>query len=262
MFTPSEIASNYVGIVRGKVSRRLWKTFVLAVLAGAFIALGGALATVASAGFEGTQASLLKGAVFPLGLILVVVCGAELFTGNCLFLAPMLSKEVKTRRALLNLGVVYCGNLTGAVLIALLVVYGHAFGTQTAAACVNTAAAKCNLNFADGLLRGILCNILVCLAVWASMASRNVGGKILAVYLPVFAFVVCGFEHSVANMYYLSSGLLASAEYAIAATGLGLGNALVFGLLSSTLGNIVGGGLIALAYWAVFFQKSEKKGKE
>lgn len=257
MNTPAEIAANYIGIAKSKTQQKWWKTFLLAVLAGAFIALGGVVSTVAASGFSGIQASLIKGAVFPLGLILVVICGAELFTGNCLLIAPALQKEIKIGKMLKNLLIVYCGNLVGGVLIAMLTVYSHAFGTATAEVCVSAAEIKSTMSFSDCLLRGILCNILVCLAVWGAMASKNAAGKILFVYLPVFAFVVCGFEHSVANMYYLTAGLTAASEYAITASGLTLGNALLYNLLPSTIGNIVGGGMVAVSYWAVYFHKEK-----
>lgn len=247
MFKPNEIAENYITVAKNKTSAKWYKTLVSAVLAGAFIALGAALATIASADFLGSQAALIKGAVFPLGLILVVVCGAELFTGNCLLIAPTVGKSIRVRDLFKNWGIVYGGNLIGGVLIALLVVYSHVMNDGAAAAAVAAAANKCNMNFGDAILRGILCNVLVCLAVWAAMASKSAGGKIFAVYLPVLAFVVCGFEHSVANMYYLTAGMLTGAEYGIAASGLNLGNALLYCLLPSTIGNIIGGCLIALA---------------
>lgn len=250
------VATDYIEIAKVKTSAPWHRTLILAVMAGAFIALGGAVATIASAGLSGAQAALVKGAVFPLGLMLVVVCGAELFTGNCLFALPLLNRDIKLGRALKNLGIVYSGNLVGSVLIATLVVFGHAMGDGAAAACVATAVAKCSLGFGDVFLRGILCNMLVCLAVWSSVAAKNVGGKLLAVYMPVFAFVVCGFEHSVANMYYLSAGLMAQAELGLAVTAT-LGDGLLYCLLPSTLGNIVGGALIGVAFWAV--NRSGKK---
>ncbi len=255
MLKPNEISQNYISIAKSKTGEKWYKTLILAVLAGAFIALGGALATTVSADFSGSTAALIKGAVFPLGLILVVICGAELFTGNCLLIAPTVGKHIRLRDMLKNLGIVYAGNLIGGVLIAVLVVYSHAMSGTVAAAAAGTAAAKCNMGFGDALLRGILCNILVCLAVWAAMASKSVGGKILAVYLPVFAFVACGFEHSVANMYYLSAGLMAGAEYGLTLGGLNFGNALLYCLLPSTIGNIIGGFAVALAYQFVYGKK-------
>ncbi len=247
----SGTAENYIIAAKNKTSARWYKTLVLAVLAGAFIAFGAALSTAAASGRSGMDAALVKGAVFPVGLILVVVCGAELFTGNNLLLLPALNRDIKPSAMFKNWGIVYGGNLIGGVLIAVLVVFGGVMGDADGSivqACIATAANKCNMDFGSILLRGILCNMLVCLAVWASTACKNHGEKILAVYLPVFAFVVLGFEHSVANMYYLSAGLITGARFSITVAGLNIGYALL-NLLAATLGNMIGGCLIATAYW-------------
>ena len=247
----SGTAENYIIAAKNKTSARWYKTLVLAVLAGAFIAFGAALSTAAASGRSGMDAALVKGAVFPVGLILVVVCGAELFTGNNLLLLPALNRDIKPSAMFKNWGIVYGGNLIGGVLIAVLVVFGGVMGDADGSivqACIATAANKCNMDFGSILLRGILCNMLVCLAVWASTACKNHGEKILAVYLPVFAFVVLGFEHSIANMYYLSAGLITGARFGITVAGLNIGYALL-NLLAATLGNMIGGCLIATAYW-------------
>ncbi|MDE7395953.1 MAG: formate/nitrite transporter family protein [Clostridiales bacterium] len=263
MFTPSEIAHNYIEVAKKKTSLKWYKILILGILAGAFIAFGAAVATATSAGLTGSRASLVKGAVFPVGLILVVICGAELFTGNCLLVSPAIGKDVKVRSVLKNWSIVYAGNFIGGVLIALLVVFSHIQKGAVAEACANTAAAKCNLSFFESFLRGILCNMLVCLAVWGAMASKSTAGKILALYAPIFAFVACGFEHSVANMYYLSAGLLTKATVdSITAAGLTVGRALLFSLLPSTLGNIIGGGLIGCAYHAVYRSKNKPNTKQ
>ena len=256
MKSPVEIAHSYIQIAQGKATQKWYKTLILAVLAGAFIAFGAAVAT--SAGAYATNAPLVKGLVFPVGLILVVLCGAELFTGNCLLISPTIGKDIKVGGLFKNWGIVYAGNFIGGLLIALLVVYSHVQNQTVAEACVAAAAAKSNMGFGDALLRGILCNMLVCLAVWAAMASDTAAGKILAVYLPVLCFVVCGFEHSVANMYYLSAGLMASLEYGITAAGLNVGNALLYCLLPTTIGNVIGGCLIGVAYHAVYRTKMPK----
>lgn len=256
MNQPLEIANNYIGVAKGKTSNAWYKILVLAVLAGAFIALGGALATVAGATAGGTTDTLVKGAVFPLGLMLVVVCGSELFTGNCLLVAPLLNRDIKVKGMLKNWGIVYIGNFIGAILIALLVVYSNTYNAQTQASAIAVVAAKSELNFGVAMLKGILCNMLVCLAVWAAMASKNAAGKILAVYLPVFAFVVCGFEHSVANMYYIMSAVMLDGG------AFNFGYALLNGLLAPTIGNIIGGALIAVAYWAVYFRSKTPEQKD
>lgn len=253
MNTPKEIAYNYADIAKAKVSQKWYQSLILAILAGMFIAFGGAASTAASTAVSGGLGTLAKGLIFPVGLILVVICGAELFTGNCLLIAPIVSREIKPSSTLKHWGIVYLGNLIGGVLIGLLVAYSHAIDSSVLA---NIALTKCNLTFLDAFLRGILCNMLVCLAVWCAMASKSVSGKIIALYMPIVAFVVCGFEHSVANMYFLSSGLFACTIQSSVAEGLNVGNALLNCLLPSTLGNILGGFFIALAYHLVYRKKS------
>lgn len=252
MNQPLDIANNYLSVAAGKTTNAWYKLLFLAVLAGAFIALGGAVATVAGANAQ-ANAILIKGAVFPLGLILVVICGAELFTGNCLLVAPLLNRNIKVKGLLKNWGIAYLGNFVGAILIAILVVYSKTYSGSTATAAVALVAAKSELNFGVALLKGILCNMLVCLAVWAAIVSKSVVGKMLAVYLPVFAFVVCGFEHSVANMFYIMAAAMVDGG------GFNFGYALLNGLLAPTIGNIIGGSLIAVAFWAVYFRRKENQ---
>ncbi len=251
MFSPSEIAENYINIAKTKTSQKWYKALVLAVLAGAFIAFGAAVSTAAASGFTGGAAAAIKGAVFPVGLILVVLCGAELFTGNCLLVSPAVERKIKVGGMLKNWGIVYLGNLIGGVLIAVLVTTSGALRGAVGDAAIATAVAKSTMNFGEAVLRGILCNMLVCLAVFSAMSSKSAAGKILAVYLPVFAFVACGFEHSVANMYYLTAGLIQNALTGGAAS-LTLGNSLLYCLLPSTIGNIIGGAFIALCFFTAF----------
>ncbi|MDE7107998.1 MAG: formate/nitrite transporter family protein, partial [Clostridiales bacterium] len=161
MYQPAEIANNYIAAANGKVNNAWYKLLLLAVLAGAFIALGCAGATVAGANAQ-SNGIIIKGAVFPLGLMLVVICGAELFTGNCLLVAPLLNKNIKFKGLLKNWGIAYLGNFIGAVLIAVLVVYSKTYSGNTAVAAVSLVAAKIELNFGVALLKGILCNMLVC----------------------------------------------------------------------------------------------------
>ncbi|MDE6293978.1 MAG: formate/nitrite transporter family protein, partial [Clostridiales bacterium] len=244
MNQPIDIANNYITVANGKTTNAWYKLLLLGVLAGAFIALGGAVATVAGAS-AADNAILIKGAVFPLGLILVVICGAELFTGNCLLVAPLLNRDIKVKGMLKNWGLAYLGNFIGAILIAVLVVYSKTYNGNIGVAAVSLVAAKSELNFGIALLKGILCNMLVCLAVWMAMASKNAAGKILAVYLPVFAFVVCGFEHSIANMFYIMSAVMVDGG------AFNFGYAVLNGLLAPTIGNIIGGSLIDVSFWAL-----------
>lgn len=259
MNNPRQISQNYVAIAKTKTTMAWYKLIMLAILAGIFIAFGAVVSTFASASAEGGMAVLLKGAVFPVGLILVVVCGAELFTGNCLLISPAVSRDIKISGLFKNWGLVYLGNLIGSIIIAVLVIYSHVFSEDLAVQCIMTGVNKIKLTFGEVFIRGILCNMLVCLAVWASMASNNIVGKIAAVYLPIFTFVVAGFEHSVANMYYLSAALLAVKEYNLHLGMLTLGKAIINSLLPSTLGNMIGGFAIAMAYHLVY--KTTDKGQ-
>ena len=250
MFTQAETYQNYITIAQSKTAAKWYKTLILAVFAGAFIAFGAVASNAASATFSGSAASIAKAAVFPIGLTLVVLFGAELFTGNCLLLAPAIGKDIKVRHLFKNWGIVYAGNLLGSVLIALIVVYGKVQTGAVKEACIAVASNKCNLNFGIALLKAIPCNILVCLAVWFALSSKTATGKIISLYLPIFAFVVCGFEHSVANMYYLTAGLLSGSS-----EGLNVGNAILNCLIPSTLGNIIGGALIAITIHFLYRQK-------
>lgn len=257
MYTPKEIAENYITIAKTKTSLVWYRNLILAVLAGIFIAIAGVLATIAGSAYSDMQSTLIKASVFPIGLVLVTLAGSELFTGNCLLVAPLLQGEIKVTKTLKNLGITYAGNLVGSILIALIAVYSGALD-QVAASVVSAAVTKCNFGFGKSFLLAIPCNILVCLAVWISMSSKSAAGKILAVYMPIFAFVVCGFEHSVANMYYFSAALFSASKHGI--TGYNVGTAIVNNLIPVTLGNVVGGVVfVAIPYWLVYLKKSKKE---
>lgn len=249
-YKPAQIARHVETAGKAKAELALLPLMVLAVLAGFYIALGAALYTLVGTGsplgFGPTR--LLGGAAFSLGLVLVVVGGAELFTGNNLVVMARVERHISTAALLRNWGVSLLGNAGGALLAVVLV---HAAGTLAIGGMEATAAdiarAKLALDPVEAFARGILCNALVCLAVWLSFAARHVTGKILAILFPITAFVALGFEHSVANFYLIPVGLLAGAEGT-------LGD--VFGnLVPVTLGNIVGGaGGVALVYWAVYLR--------
>jgi formate transporter len=249
-------------------------TIVLAVLAGAFIALGAIFATTVSAGAAGHLpfgvTRLLAGLVFSLGLILVVVGGAELFTGNNLIIMAWASRRVSTGQLLRNWALVYAGNLVGAVSTAALVFASgqYQFGQgAVGSAALDIANAKVHLGFLEGVTLGILCNGLVCLAVWLSYGARSTTDKISAIVPPIAAFVAAGFEHSVANMYFLPIALMIRAGApdsfwrAIGKTpddypDLTWSNAILSNLVPVTLGNIIGGVLLVGAvYWFVFLRK-------
>ena len=268
--TPAEVATKAVGVGVKKAGLDFWTMFVLALFGGAFIAIGAVLATtVGSNGPEfpyGLNA-LLKGLIFTVGLILVIVAGAELFTGNNLMLIAVLNKKITLVKMLRNWGVVYIGNLIGSVIVALIMVMskqytfaGGAIG-KTALTIANT---KSGLEFWSALGLGIMCNILVCLAVWMTFSARTTAGKILAIIPPISAFVAAGFEHSVANMYFIPVGLFIKAfnpEFAAQAgefANLSWANFFVKNLLPVTIGNIIGGAIfIGAAYWFIYLRKQK-----
>lgn len=260
------------GITKSKLS--MVQLIVLGMLAGAFIALGAITAAAASHSIVNVGvAKLVGGSVFPVGLILVIICGAELFTGNVLLTVPATDKKIKISAMLRNWVIVYFANLVGAVIIAFLV---YSAGTlnlsagKLGGAAIKVASAKESLPFFTAFCSGILCNMLVCLAVWGASAAKDVFGKILIIWFPIMAFVTCGFEHSVANMYYLSVGLFAkgNASY-VQASGLAQKkldllsvSGAIHNLIPVTLGNIVGGVFfVGLAYYVVYKHVPNKAAK-
>jgi len=259
MFSPAEVAKNYIGIGKGKATNGFGKLLVLAILAGAFIALAGVGATTAAVSVQSASVGKFLGAcIFPVGLAMVLLAGSELFTGNNLIIIPVLTGDVKLGQMLRNWVIVYIGNMIGGILVAALVVYGHTaslFSNGLAQAMVSAAAGKVTLGFGDAFIRGICCNFLVCIAVWISFAAKDVVGKFWGLYMPIMLFVLCGFEHCVANMYYIPAGLFAKGVYGIESDALTWGAFFVKNLIPVTLGNIVGGaGLVGLPYWFVYLR--------
>jgi formate/nitrite transporter len=215
---------------------------------------------------------LAGGLSFCLGLILVIVGGAELFTGNALIVMAAASGKVSLGRLLRNWALVYAGNFAGALATAAVVLASgqHAFGGGAVGAnALRIAAAKCGLGFGQAVALGVLCNVLVCLAVWLTLGARSVADKILAIVFPIAAFVALGFEHSIANMYFipLGLGIKAWADPSFwSAAGLSPGDVpkltleafLVANLIPVTLGNIVGGaGMVGLVYWFVYLRPAK-----
>lgn len=268
--TPVETAQKIKAIGIKHTSYDFLTTFSMAILGGAFIALGAIFATAVSTNPElsfGVNA-LLKGAAFSLGLILVVVAGAELFTGNSLLIIPLLSREAKFSAVLRNWGIVYLGNFVGALAMALVMIITRQYefaGGELGKAMLTAANHKASLGFMQAIALGIMCNMLVCLAVWMSTTARTTAGKILAIVPPISAFVACGFEHSVANMYYVPVALLlksinpAFISQAGTYANLGWGNFFLNNLLPVTIGNLVGGTIfVGAIYWFIYLRRQEK----
>jgi formate transporter FocA len=275
---PREIAAKAADVGARKAGTDAVRTLTLAILAGAFIALGAAFATTAVAGSAGQVpfgiARVIMGLVFSLGLVLVIVAGAELFTGNNLIVMAWAERRISLRRLLRNWALVYAGNALGAVATVVIIFLGRQYEFGDGAVGVSAlgiAQAKCSLGFVQAVALGALCNALVCLAVWLSYAARSVTDKVMAVVFPISAFVALGFEHSVANMYFLPIGVLlrdhASTEF-WSETGLSAADfpnvtwsdAIVDNLLPVTLGNVIGGAvMVGLVYWAIYLRRSDAR---
>lgn len=259
MNSPKEIAAAYCAAGEAKVKMPAFRILILAVFAGMFIALAGVGAGIASVSISVPSVAKLTGALlFPAGLSMVIVAGSELFTGNNLLIVPLLSGRITFLQMIKNWIIVYIGNLIGSLIISGLCSVGGVFslfGGAAAESVVATAAAKVGMSFGKAFVKGILCNFLVCIAVWMAFAAKTVTGKIAAVFFPVMLFVLSGFEHSVANMYYISAGLFVGS-----ADGLTWGAMFVKNLLPVTLGNIVGGaGIVGCGYWSVYLRESKPK---
>jgi formate transporter FocA len=270
---PPEMAQKAENAGVAKANLGKWRMLALAVLAGAFISMGAIFATTVSTGAAGNMtfglAKLAGGLVFCLGLILVVVAGAELFTGNNLIVMAWAGGKVSTVKLLRNWGIVYVGNFVGAVATAVLVFLSQQYMFANGAVGVNAltiANNKSGLEFVPALMLGILCNALVCMAVWLCMSARTTTDKILAIIFPISAFVAAGFEHSIANMYFIPIGLFikqfAPAEFwqtagvtAADYANLTWGNFFFANLLPVTIGNIIGGAvMVGLVYWFVYLR--------
>ncbi len=259
MHSPLEIARNFVEIGVHKVRLSVWKMLILGGFAGLFIGFAGIASTTASATVtNGSAARLLSACVFPAGMAMVLVAGSELFTGNNLIIISVLEKKVRVTQMLKNWLFVFLGNFIGAAFVALLAVYGHTpdlYGGVLAEKIVAAAVVRVEQSFGEAFFRGVLCNILVCIAVWAAFAAKKVSGKLLMSFWPVMLFVLCGFEHSIADIYFCIAGIFTSAEYGIAAESLNWGSFLLKNLLPVTLGNIVGGaGIVGCGYWLTYLR--------
>jgi len=263
--SPAKIVKsvNQAGLVKARMG--LAKTILMGFLAGAFIAFGGFLAIMVGGGVPGIQASnpglqkFIFGAAFPVGLMLVVIAGSELFTGNTAVSVPgVLSKRITWLGWLKNLFLSYTGNLFGSLFVA----YFLAYHTQLLDSApwlnfaIGISAAKVSQSFGVLFLRGIGCNWLVCLAIWLAVASEDITGKILGIWFPIMAFVALGFEHSIANMFFIPLGIFYGAQVSWY-------QFFVVNLIPVTLGNIVGGSFfVGAIYWFVYEYKIPEESPE
>ena len=269
--TPSEITEKIVerGIEKSKMG--FIPTLVLAILAGVFIGLGGIFFTFTTAEITANASftQLIGGVSFSLGLVLVVVAGSELFTGNNLMSLSLASKKISAKRLLRNWTIVYFGNFIGSVSIGYLLYLTGMWANNDGIfvlRAASIAAHKVNLDFSNAFFLAIICNILVCLAIWLATGGRSISSKILGIVFPISAFVALGFEHTIANMYFIPFALIAlenpSVHTIIQQSGMSLDltNLHIAGFLNNllpvTLGNVVGGSIfIGLAYYVAFLRK-------
>lgn len=267
---PAEILDYTIETGVAKSGGRFFKLLFLSIMAGAFIAFAAEGSNMAAFNlfYQPTTYGLgkaLAGAIFGTGLMLVVLCGGELFTGNTLILAAVCEKRVKVATMLRNWVIVYIGNLIGSLLIAYMMYQSGLFSSGAdvlGAVTIKIAAYKTGLSFMQAFYLGIMCNWLVCLAVWLSYGADTMAGKILGIFFPIWLFITSGFEHSVANMYYIPAGILAKANESFvelshvsaeALNQLTWSGFFIDNLIPVTLGNIVGGGIfVGIAYWFVY----------
>ncbi len=272
--SPPEIAKRFVEIGCKKASLPVYKLLLLGVLAGAFIAFAAegsnaAVHTITSVGLAKT----LAGALFATGLMMVVITGGELFTGNTLIVVACSQGSARWLKLLKNWFFVYIGNFIGAMIIVVFVLLSGQFNFSDGLLggyTIKVAVYKTGLSFQNAFFLGILCNWLVSLAVWMGFATRDIAGKLLAIFFPVWLFITSGFEHSIANMYYIPAGILAkdNPAWVQAAATLGVtpeklahlnwGTFLVNNLIPVTLGNIIGGSVfVGMIYWLSFLWKEK-----
>lgn len=268
---PPEITEFAIETYRVKANFNLKKLILLGFLAGAFIAFAAEGSNMAAFNLLAKPETfglgrVLAGSIFGTGLMLVVLAGGELFTGNTMMLAAVCDKKVTFRMMLRNWGFVYLGNLLGSLFIAYMIVYSGLLSSgdgMLGAITVKIALNKVNLTFIQAVYLGIMCNWLVCLAVWLSYAAESMVGKILAIFFPIWLFITSGFEHSVANMYYIPAGIMAknlNENYGqlVNLSGqdleaLNWAGFFVNNLIPVTIGNIIGGGLlVAIIYWYAY----------
>lgn len=271
MLSPTEFVTMYQDLGRKKANSPCLRVFLLAIFAGFLIAMGGMAANVAAhAQTNMSAARVICGMLFPFALTMVIFTGAELFTGNCLIAISVLERTTTLVAMLKNLVVVYTGNFIGSLLSGAMVVYSGQLSLSDhllAAYTIKIAASKCSIPFGQAVILGILCNVLVCVAVMGGLSEKNAIGRFVGIIAPISFFVIGGFEHCVANMYYIVAGLFAVTipQYAQAAAELGVdtsvlnwGNFFFMNLLPVTIGNVIGGCGLGCFLWLCHRQRSSE----
>lgn len=250
MNSPAEIAGIWIENGIKKAGLSIGKMLVLGIMAGAFIGFGSFVFVLATAAggdaFQAMMAKLTGAALFPVGLMMVILCGAELFTGNNLMTLALMDRKISAADMLKNWGVVYIGNFIGSLLIAFLFAKSGLLTDAAAERAVAIAGAKTSIPFMPALIRGILCNMLVVLACWMQAGSKELVGKIFAIWFPIMLFVFAGFEHSIANMTYIPMGIFLGADVS-------WGAMITANLIPVTIGNLIGGAaVVPFAYYYAY----------
>lgn len=261
MLTPDEIALATIEAGTKKANLPFYKMILLGILAGIFIGFGAHGSLTVMQTLKEIDIGLMKllgAVVFPVGLMLVVIAGAELFTGNNLMALALMSKRITFSKILKNWVFVYLGNFIGSVLLVFLIYKSGLVSDNIKDLSINIALSKINLTFSQALIRGILCNILVVLAVWMATGSKDISSKIFAIWFPIMLFVLAGYEHSVANMFYIPLGKLLGAN-------IKWSEMLIKNLIPVTIGNILGGAIFVCGFYYltyVFNRKGKNEAKE
>jgi len=251
--TPTELVDYIIKVGIDKATKPLFKLMLLGIFGGAFIALGGAGNIISSSTLVKTDpgfAKFLGASVFPVGLILVVTLGAELFTSNCLLSVAFVNKKISFTQMIRNLVTVYLFNYVGSFIVAYITVKGGSFNADSLAYLQNIATHKVDASAYALFIKGILCNVLVCGAVIQSYTSRDTIGKLVGAWLPIMLFVLIGYDHSIANMFYLTAAKLAD-------TSLFGVSGILYNLFYVTLGNILGALAIGLPLYFSYYKKSD-----
>jgi len=253
MLSPKEIADATVNVGKYKTSKKDHIVFISAILAGAFVSLGYTGYLIITGMLSGSPVGKIIGAfAFPMGLMLILIAGADLFTSNVLITMSWFKKEINFKKVVRNLGTVWLGNFMGALIFVTLIYFSDLFTDSSSITEFVHAGVekKVSLTLVQLFVRGVLCNILVSVTVYATYSSKSVQGKVLTLVLPIWVFVLTGFEHSIANMFVLPIGYLIGADITI--------GQMFYNIIPVTLGNLVGGMLIAAAYYFLFEHKDSE----
>lgn len=258
MNSPPEIAKLCLVYGINKLEKPLIKTFALSIIGGFFVGGSSALSNICSYNYSGGIAQFYSGLVFPIGTMAVYCAGAELFTGNILLTLALFNGNIYILNMLLNWLITLVGNFIGALLVVLLIVYGHIpnmFNAHLAQTVITFGIEKVSLNFGEAFIKGLLCNFFNCQAIWVSMGGRDFRSVMVGLWIPIFLIQACNLDHYVADVYYILAGIFASYEYGLDRTSLGWGKLFYKSIIPVVLGNIFGGGIVGMTYYYVYLSK-------